>query len=320
MDKIFEKLLNSDEPAIRYKALVNLKGIKTDSAAAKKARREIKKSERTKGLLAHRESDGTINLHPYNKWDGAHWVLMSLADLNYPPGDKSLIPLRNQTYEWLFSEQHDKNIRLINGRTRRCTSQEGNALYSALLLGIADKRADQLAERLCSWQWPDGGWNCDKKPHVEISSYRETIIPAKALNLHYRLTGNKASGLAVEKTAELFLKRKLFRRLKDNSIMRQSFVEIHFPRYFEYDYLHALVVLADSGFIKDPRCTEALDLLESKRLPDGGFPCERKIYRYSPDKKLPRVSRVDWGGSRKTMNEFITVDALYVLKAAGRIK
>jgi hypothetical protein len=318
---VLKILLASDDPSIRYKALVGVAGENPESAKAKKARALIGNSARVKGLLSFCDKSGRVNLNPYSKWDGAHWVLVSLADLCYPPGDKTLQPLRDRVYDWLLSEHHAKHIRVIKGLTRRCASQEGNALYTSLFLGIADDRADELAARLCRWQWPDGGWNCDKKPDVIISSYRETIVPMRALNLHARLTGSEESRRAVERVADLFLKRRLFRRLKDGSVMRPSFVELHYPRYYEYDILFALVVLAEAGFITDPRCTEALDLLESKRLSDGGFPCEKKLYRYLPEKKAGRVSRIDWGGAKKnTMNEFVTADALYVLRLAGRLK
>jgi hypothetical protein len=80
-----------------------------------------------------------------------------------------------------------------------------------------------------------------------------------------------------------------------------------------------LKVLAEAGIIGDERCVAALDLLESKRLPAGGYPAEKKYYRASPKARSGR-SLVNWGGASKNhMNEFVSVDALYVLKSAGRL-
>ena len=109
-----------------------------------------------------RNSDGQIPYHPYDKWFGAHWVLSILADLGYPEGDESLKPLLEQCYDWLLSKEHQKYILTINGRVRRCASQEGNCVYYSLALGLADERTEELAARLIKWQWEDGGWNCDK--------------------------------------------------------------------------------------------------------------------------------------------------------------
>ena len=120
---IIDKLLNSDEPSVRFKVLVNVLGKKLESARIKKLQREIKSSPRVKLLLLERGKDGKIPVNPYKKWYGAHWVLASLADIGYPPGDESLIPLREQVYGWLLSREHERKIKTIEGRTRRCASQ-----------------------------------------------------------------------------------------------------------------------------------------------------------------------------------------------------
>jgi hypothetical protein len=112
----------------------------------------------------------------------------------------------------------------------------------------------------------------------------------RGLTLHAKMTGNKESAKAVKRAAELLLKRKLFKRQSDGDIMKESFLQLKFPRYYEYDYLFALIVLAEAGLIKDKRCKESLNLLRSRRLPDGGFPCDRKLYRVSKNIKYNRTS------------------------------
>ncbi len=68
----------------------------------------------------------------------------------------------DQVLQWLTSEFHRSKIKAIDGRVRRCGSQEGNALAVCSRLGlIDDPRVQYLAESLIKWQWPDGGWNCD---------------------------------------------------------------------------------------------------------------------------------------------------------------
>jgi len=271
-------------------------------------------------LLSERGKNGEIRCHPYRGWCGAHWVLATLADIGYPQRDESLTPLREQVYEWLFSKQHQERIKVIDGRVRRCASQEGNALWYLLTLDLADDRADDLADRLVEWQWPDGGWNCDKNPKAAKSSFWESLIPLRALALHGRLTGDGKSIQAARRASEVFLKRRLCKRLKDGNIMQEDFVKLHYPCYWRYDILFGLKVMAEAGFIGDARCGDALDLLQSKRLPGGGFPAECKYYRVS-EKAATGRSLVNWGGvSRKRGNEFVTVDALYVLRQAGRLR
>jgi hypothetical protein len=279
----------------------------------------VKTSDRAAQLLAERQPDGRLPYHPYAKWHGAHWVLVALAELGYPPGDLSLIPLREQVFDWLLGQDHQDSIRTIRGRARIHASQEGNGLYSQLALGLVDERTEALAQRLRACQWPDGGWNCDRNPSASNSSFMETLIPLRGLVLHAKLTGDRESGLAAERAADVFLKRRLFKRQRDGAPIHDDFLRLHYPCYWHYDFLFGLKVMAETGRVGDGRCEDALRLLESKRLSDGGFPAEGRYYRTGPKVKSGR-SPVNWGGvGKQRINEFVTLDALVVLKAAGRL-
>jgi hypothetical protein len=311
-------LLDSGEPSIRFKTLHHILGRSLEAPEVVQVREDIRNSGRVLSLLSQRSADGTIPGSPYAKWLGAHWVLSLLADLGYPPGDSGLIPLREQVLDWLLGSKHQDSIISINDRVRRCASQEGNALYALLALGLSNERAHSLAVRLRSWQWPDGGWNCDKRPEAVHSSFMESLIPLRALALHARLTGDSESALAAERAAEVFLSRRMYRRRRDGQSIAPDFLRLHYPCYWHYDILFGLKVMAEAGFIRDERCKDALDLLEAKRLPEGGFPAQGKYYTTRSAKS--GRSLVDWGGvSQRRMNPFVTVDALYVLKEAGRL-
>jgi hypothetical protein len=148
----------------------------------------------------------------------------------------------------------------------------------------------------------------------------ETLIPLRALALDSGLTGDPTSTKAARNAAEVFLRRNLFRIKPRRRWWREVFTTIHYPCYWHYDILFALKVMAEAGFIADPRCNPALDVLESKRLPDGGFPAEAKYYSVSRTAAGGR-SLVDWGGtSIRRMNPFVTADALFVLKSARRLR
>jgi hypothetical protein len=313
---IIQRLLQSREPSIRFKVLTQILAHEIASTEIRNLQEEVRRSARVQRLLSERNADGQIPGHPYSKWKGAHWVLATLADLGYPPGDESLIPLREQVYGWLLSDGHRKGVRIIAGRARRCASQEGNALFALLALGLADERTEELAQGLRQWQWPDGGWNCDKKPEANHSSFMESLLPLRGLALHARRTGDERSRQAAERAAEVFLKRELFKRQSDGSLIDEEFITLHYPWYWHYDILFGLKVMAEAGWLDDERCRAALSLLKSRQLADGGFAAEKKYYQNNPKAKTGR-SLVDWGGtSRRQMNEFVTVEALSVLMAA----
>ncbi|MGE5138401.1 MAG: hypothetical protein ACM3JD_02965, partial [Rudaea sp.] len=192
-------------------------------------------------------------------------------------------------------------------------------IWATLKLGIADKRTDLLVDRLVRFQWPDGGWNCDKRPEARKSSLVETLHPIRALSFYGALRKDRRATETARRAAEVVLKRELYKRMSDDTVIHPSFTQLTYPCFYPYNMLSALVILAEAGLIHDPRCSAALDLLESKRLPDGGFPLENRICKTTSE-VATRGTFADWGPvGRSRMNEFVTVDALYALRAAGRI-
>ena len=316
---LYRYLGNWSDPIIRWKMSRYIPGNTPSIPEFQNARMDLFSSPIIQRLLSDRNADGQIPFHPYDKWFGSHWVLSILADLGYPEGDISLKTLMAQCYEWLLSKEHQSDIRKINSRIRRCASQEGNCIYYSLALGLADERTAELAERLMKWQWEDGGWNCDKRPEAAISSFNETLIPLRGLALYAKTTGDQNAKLTVNRAAEVFLRRHLFRRSRDGQIIDHNFITLHYPNYWHYDVLFALKVMSEAGFISDPRCNEGLFFLENKMLSDGGFPAEEKYYRVD-GKKLSGHSRVDWGGTSKIhSNPFVSVDAFSVLMQSRRL-
>jgi hypothetical protein len=333
-DSVVRALLESDEPAIRFKIRTGFFGEDPNSRSINSLRNQVKDSPLVASLFQHRGKDGTIRGNVYAKWQGAHWIMATLADIGYPIGDKSLFPIRDQLQaHWLDARfyrefavetraqayaQH--GVPVMQGRHRRCASQQSNALWSILKLGIADERTHDFVERLLHWQWPDGGWNCDKDPKARHSSFMESILPMRALACYGRLHNHQPALEAAERAADIFLERHMYLRRSDASVIQAEFAALHYPLYWHYDILHGLKVMAESGFIGDERCKRALDLLASKQLPEGGWPVERKFYKASDEFKLGN-DYVDWGGaSKKRMNPWVTADALYVLKTSGYIR
>jgi hypothetical protein len=316
---IAQDLAASPDPVVAYKARTRLLG---ESPAAA-LRERVRASKMARQLLGRRRRDGTIGLNPYRKWQGAHWTLYSLAEISYPPGDTSLRPLLDQAYAWLLSPEHLQPPRTVvlpgqEDRPRRCASQEGNAIWYTMELGLDDPRIETLVDRLVAWQWPDGGWNCDRAPGARTSSIIETLVPLRALARFGRDTGHRGALAAAGRAAEFLLQRRLLFRLRDGRLIRPAWegdiTKIHYPVRF-YDVLFALNVMAEIGRIGDVRCADALDLLASKRLPGGGFPLETKTCRTS-SVVVTRGSDADWGPAGKSaMNPLVTIEALSALRA-----
>lgn len=313
-------LLSSAEPAVRLRVLTAVLDHPAHAPEVRALREAVRASPRVAALLSERAADGSIPHHPYRaKWCGAHWVLVALADLGYPAGDLALAPLREQVLGWLFSADYARLGGTVHGLPRLHASIDGNAVYALLELGLADERVDVLVERLLAAQWPDGGWNCDRRASGRCSSFTESLIPLRALALRARRGAEPRVVGAAGRAAEFFLRRRLFRRLRDGSVIAPAFLQLHYPCYWHYDILFALTVLTEAGLVGDSRTGAALDLLEAKRLPGGGFPAEHRYYRPTTRLVPSQRSLVDWGptGTRRP-NEFVTVRALAALRAVGR--
>ena len=275
--------------------------------------------------LAPEVVNGKAYCHAYMKWQGPHWTLVGLANAGHPAGDASLRPLIDSVETWLFSPRHlhpPATTRLPDqpDRVRRCASQEGNAIWYSVMLGLETDRTIELVERLIRCQWPDGGWNCDRRPAAATSSFQETAIPARGLWAYGTRHDHEPARQAAQRAVELMLSRRLLWRRRDGAMIRPDwggpFDLIHFPIQF-YDVLFALQVVTEAGRIRDPRCADALALLESKRLADGGFPLE---YRNASttDAVATHGTFADWGpGGRTRSNPFVTELAERVLTTAN---
>jgi hypothetical protein len=297
MPRVIDALLASREPSVRWRARIGVLGEDAGSAEVLETREQIRQSERVRRLLdglAERER------HPYSKWQGSHWVLMALADIGYPPGDHGLLAVRDPVVAtWLSPDyfrdhvitdagpERIRAVPVINGRHRRCGSQQGGALLSIVRLGLEGDDSARLAERLLYWQWPDGGWNCDLDPGARASSRYETLLPMRALAAYSRAHEDGLVGAAARRAAEVLLERRIVYKRSSGRPIRADWLKLHYPVYWRYDLLAGLKGLAETSLITDPRCRDALDLLEAKQLPGGGWAAEAKYFRGPGETSMP---------------------------------
>jgi len=316
-EAVLNWLTEPDEPSVRYGVMVDLQGEPADSARARRARGAIRRSERAQTLLSGQQEDGTFGRHAYSKWRGGHWRLLRLADLNFPRKDRAVKRALQDAFRWALILKP----KMVAGRPRRCASQQGAVVFYSVQLGYGDDpRVRTLVDRLLEWQWPDGGWNCDKRPQAHHSSFHETLLPLWGLAAYWRFSGDPEVKKAMDRAAELFLCHRLFRRDHDpeGSVIHHDFVRLHYPTYWHYDILDACRALALAGKLGDPRTNKALDLIESKRREDGTWTSEYCYWSPPSTRHESGVEAVRWARPGRP-DKFLTLNALRVLKAAGRL-
>lgn len=255
-------------------------------------------------------------VHPYAKWQGAHWRLASLVEIAPDDAQPAARRAAEQVLGWLANPRRPRRFPTIDGRVRRCASQEGLALYSCCRIGMTDDaRLRMISESLVATQWPDGGWNCDRHREATHSSFNETWAPTMGLAVYARDTGHRDARAAADRAAEFLLSHNVFQSHRTGEPAHPAFTRLRWPPYWHYDALVGLVTLDRSVGLGDPRTSDALDLVESRRHEDGTWRPEGKWWK-RPGSKGSNVEAVDWGG---TAHELLTARAREMLTAAKRL-
>jgi hypothetical protein len=324
-------LLDPRLPAVRRLALLRLLGRAADDPGIRGLDSRLAEDPWVAALLAgqwRKGALGRVRVHPYKKWGGAHWRLVALAELGVtmrtPGAAGALCEAFDQVTAWLLNPAHIRAVPRIDGRYRRCGSQEGNALWAACRIGLGTgDQLDTVAANLVRWQWPDGGWNCDVKPSAHHSSFNESWSPLRAL-VAYR-DGRPADGghgpdlgaldEAIGRAAEFFLRHRVVESERTGELAHPSLVWLRWPPYWHYGLLPGLRAVAEAGRLGDARVAPALDRLRTARRPDGTW---RPVGRWwAMPRKGPsaNVEVVDWGAEGET--RMLTVHALELLRTAA---
>jgi hypothetical protein len=270
---VLDWLLDSD-PAIRWQVLRDLVHAPADVVAAERAR------VATEGwgarLLALQGEDG--------QWAGGACFPAEGWRRNEDAGQPwtSTLP----TLQLL----HDFGIDPRAGAVRRAVAQvrdhcrwehAGQPFFSGevepcingrvVTLGAYfDQEVAPVVARLLGEQLEDGGWNCEAENGSIRSSFATTINVLEGLLAQERATGGSAESIAARRRGEEYLlERKLVRRKTTGDIVNPAWLQFSFPPRWRYDVLRGLEYFRAAGDAPDARLNEAIDLLRSKRQPDG---------------------------------------------------
>jgi hypothetical protein len=281
-------LLDSD-PSIRWQALRDL----TDAAPAAidAERASITREGLGAAILAHQKTDGSWRREGAPAWLTTLFTLQLLRATGADPTEAAVekaISLLESTLRWDCTPGNwdlrpakDTGNPFFEGEVEPCIN--GGVLA---LGGYFRHPNEKLARRLLSEQLPDGGWNCDA-PKSQRSSFHTTICVLEGL-LEYERAVSASSAdeqakhvhageiaAARHRAEEYLLQRSLFRRRSTGEIANSEFLELAFPPRYHYDILRALDYFRSANSLEganpkpDPRLEEAIQLIETKRQPDG---------------------------------------------------
>ncbi len=202
------------------------------------------------------------------EWTSTTWTLSLLRDMGLDPASsqarRAVAPVRDNV-KWENDGQD-----YFDGEVEPCIN--GKAVALGAYFG---EKVDGIVERLLGEQLDDGGWNCEAERGSTRSSFHTTISVLDGFLEYERANGAPPAVTAARHRGEEYLlERRLFRRLSTGEVIDPAWTQFSFPTGWRYDVLRGLDYLQSAGGEPDERCEEAIDLVESKRDPDGRWPLE----------------------------------------------
>jgi hypothetical protein len=306
---VIDWLLDSD-PAIRWQVLGDLVHASPAEVAAERAR--VEHDGWGARLLALEGPDGLwdggacfpasyTGNEPGQPWTATMHTLQTLQLFGLDPGSQSArraIALVAENGRWEHAGQ-----RYFDGEVEPCIN--GRTIEAGAYFGV-DVAA--LVERILGERLDDGGWNCEVENGSVRSSFDTTINVLDGLLEFERATAASATSAEVvaarRSGEEYLLERNLFRRRSTGEVADPAYLEFAFPYYWHYDVLRALDHFRRSRTDPDPRMAEAVEVVRSKRQPDG---------RWLLDRTHPGRVHFDLEDEVGTASRWNTLRALRVL-------
>ena len=134
-----------------------------------------------------------------------------------------------------------------------------------------------LARWFVEHRQPDGGWNCaaEEGSGSTRSSAHSTLNAVRGLLDYERRTGDSSVREARDTGEEYLLERHLLRRLTTGEELVTGVRALAYPFRFHHNVLratdHFRRASLHDGTAPDPRLEEAVEIIRSKRRPDGRF-------------------------------------------------
>lgn len=269
-----DEWLLAGDPAIRWQVLRDLHDVPAEEVVTERAR--VEHEGWGAALLAAADDDGQWaggacfpegwdwrSGEPGQPWTATMHSLQTLVLLGLPPDCPSATRAVEQvaaSCRW----EHDGQ-RFFDGEVEPCIN--GRTVETGAYVGVD---VSGIVDRLLDERLSDGGWNCEVERGATTTSVDTTInVLDGLLMVEERLGPDPAVDEARRGAEEYLLERGLFRRASTGEVMDDDFLRFSFPYYWHFDVLRGLDHLRAAGRPADPRLSEAIQVVRSRRQPDG---------------------------------------------------
>ncbi len=265
------------DPSIRWQALRDLAG--SPPVAYGRERARVADEGWGARLLAMRGEDGLWAGGalfpakdgmpiPWSRSEGQPWTatayaLVALQDFGVDARDSRVsdaVAHVRDTCRWEHAGQP-----FFEGEVEPCIN--GMVVSLGAYFG---QDVEGVVDRLVGEQLDDGGWNCEVENGSVRSSFHTTIRVLEGLLAHEQVAGASAEAwTARQRGEEYLLERGLLRRKSTGEVVDPAWLQFSFPTRWHYDVLRGLEYFRSTGDRPDQRLEEAIELVRSKRQPDG---------------------------------------------------
>jgi hypothetical protein len=313
---VVQWLLEENQPAVRYRTLIDLLGREESDPEARSTRSRIAhvgwaadqlRQQGPKGFWEPREPKNVgewVDFLYHPPYVATNWRALVLADLGLDSTDPRIRKIADLMFEYKlqlgspFNFFHEETC--ISANTARMMTRFGYG---------DDRRVRKLYDWLIEDQREDGGWNCSQGTPGTLDAW-------EALAAFAWVPKQKRSpkmDRSIEKGAEFYLERKLF----EEGPRYAPWFRFHFPNHYFYDILVGLDTITQLGFSGDRRLQPARKILIEKRRRDGTWLLDKTHPDLGRGAKIHPV-----GAKRKPLvieppgrpSKWITLKALRVLK------
>jgi hypothetical protein len=242
------------------------------------------------------------------KWTSTTYTMLLLRDLGLPAGNRQA----RKACKLLLDAGMQRDGGINYGTWAKWIRRSETCITGMVLSILAyfeydDARLDTIAGHLLEQQMPDGGWNCRRYQGATHSSMHTSISALEGLRSFELLRGgSQARALRDAQThgREFLLVHRLFRSHRTGEVIKPAFVKLAFPPRWHYDILRALDYFQEVDAPRDPRLTEAIDIVRGGRTNDRSWPLQHS-YKGKTYFEMERIG---------TPSRWNTLRAMRVLK------
>ena len=247
-------------------------------------------TEKTRTYLSSIEALQCIERDPYwPKWDSPWWHMSLLNELGLAReipqvAVSKMVEVLKTHYLPVFPIKAEE---IPSGtdpyRRIACLCAVGNMYQVLFNAGVdVDRELPWMREWFLRYQLPDGGLNCDEQVYtkpIPKSSIVTTVSCLEAVLFCRNRDLTETEIAFLNQGASYLLKQRLFRRASSGEVIDKDWLEIRFPRFYDYDFLRGFYFLEKwrqlSGFSIPDDLVDEVEELVSNQMTDQGIRLKR---------------------------------------------